>query len=282
MAAILAVRSASFHGRAAARAACLAEAVRAARMLEAHGYREIVLTGILLGSYGRDLPDAPDLGGLIEQVLAATTRLSIRISSVEPQDLRPDWLSLWDDPRLCRHLHLPLQSGCDSTLAEMRRPYDTADYRALVGLARAAIADLALTTDLMVGFPGEDDDRFAATLAFAAEMEFAGMHVFRYSPRAGTVAARLPAQVPDPMKHERAEQLRLQAASQRARFHARYLGSTAPVLWERPREGIWHGTTSNHLDIYTQHQENLHNLVLPSRLARAHADGLWAEVPPLT
>jgi threonylcarbamoyladenosine tRNA methylthiotransferase MtaB len=258
----------------------LGEAVAAAQALESHGYREIVLTGILLGSYGRDLPGAPTLATLLAELLAHTTRLRIRISSIEPQDLNPAWFELWQDARLCRHLHIPLQSGCDEILRSMRRQYDVRSYEALIGLARGSIADLAVTTDLLVGFPGEDDADFEQTLAMLERIEFAGMHVFPYSSRPGTLAARMPNHVSDSAKAARGAKARTLSAQSKARFHQRFVGTTQEVLWEKQEAGVWHGLTSNYLSVYIRTDADLHNTLESRRLARADADRLWADLCP--
>ncbi len=251
------------------------QAVAAAQTLEAHGYREIVLTGVLLGSYGRDLPGEVSLAGLIERLLRATREVRFRISSIELQDLRPEWLDLWTDCRLCRHLHLPLQSGSDPILSAMRRQYDTAGYARLVERARTAIPALAVTTDLLVGFPGEDGIHFGETLGFLKRLDFAGIHVFRFSSRPGTPAARMPNHVPEPEKAARASQARRIGEAGRAAFHRRFLGSTQPVLWERPEGGIWHGLTDNYLRVYARTERNLHNVLVSTTLECVHDQGLW-------
>jgi threonylcarbamoyladenosine tRNA methylthiotransferase MtaB len=256
----------------------LDDAVRAAMALEERGYREVVLTGVLLGSYGRDLRGQPDLATLIRRILQVTTQVRLRISSVEPQDLRPEWLDLWSDDRLCRHLHIPLQSGSDTMLAAMRRKYDAAYFHDLVGLARRRIQDLALTTDILVGFPGEDARAFGETLGFAANLAFAGIHVFRYSARPGTPAARLPDQVPEGDKAARSEQLRALADQGRQAFHGRFAGARHTVLWEHAQHGVWHGLTDNYLHAYTRSERDLHNQMTPVVLGGPHADGLWADL----
>lgn len=264
------------RARGGPRSVPLDEAIDAVRALEHHGYHEVVLTGVLLGSYGRDLPGAPTLASLLERILAETARLRVRVSSIEPQDVRPEWFSLWQDRRLCRHLHLPLQSGSDATLSAMRRQYDRRQYVELAERARAALPDLALTTDILVGFPGEDDARFVDTLALARDLDFAWMHVFRYSARPGTPAARMADQVPDATKAARSEMLRLLAVEGRARFHARFAGTVQDVLWEQEQRGRWHGTTGNYLQVYARDAGDLRNQLTPALLGEPEGDGLWA------
>jgi len=253
------------------------DVVDAALALESHGYREIVLTGILLGSYGRDLPGSPTLAALLAELLGRTSRLRIRISSIEPQDLDPAWFGLWHDPRMCRHLHVPLQSGSDTILQAMRRHYDMQAYEALIVQAREAIADLAVTTDLMAGFPGEDDSCFEETVGVLERIDFAGIHVFRYSARPGTPAARMPDQVADSVKAARSERVRALAADGKARFHRRFVGSTQDVLWEDRENDVWHGLTSNYLSVFTRTRAELRNTLEPCLLAGADDRGLWTE-----
>ncbi len=223
------------------------EAVAAACTLEAQGYREIVLAGILLGSYGQDLPGGPDLGTLLTRILAETRSLRIRISSIEPQDVVPDWFQLWNDPRMCRHLHLPLQSGSATILRSMRRKYTPEEYEDLVVQARRRIPDLALTADVMVGFPGEDTALFEESRAFIQKLQFAGLHVFKYSARRGTPARTYEGQVDEQDKNERSIILRQIAADGERAFHQAHVGAVGQVLWESQQDGVWHGLTDNYL-----------------------------------
>jgi threonylcarbamoyladenosine tRNA methylthiotransferase MtaB len=160
----------------------------------------------------------------------------------------------------------------------MRRHYDLKYYEGLVHAARTAIPDLAVTTDLLVGFPGEDERRFAETTAFVERLDFAGMHVFRYSPRPGTPAARMAEQVPEQLKAARSEHVRAMAESGQAKFHQRFAGTTQNVLWERAVDDVWHGLTDNYLHAFTKTSVQLHNCVLPSKLMHPYRQGLWAEV----
>lgn len=235
--------------------------VAEARELSERGCREIVLTGVQIGAYGRDryatdasrlpAPGVP-LAGLVRRLLAETDVERIRISSIQPQDWPEDFLELFDDPRLCRHLHLPLQSGSDATLRRMARRYRTAEFTRLVERVRAAMPDVAITADMIVGFPGETEDDHRASVEFAAAVGLAGVHVFRYSPRRGTAASRMAAQVPAEVKQRRAEELRAIADSSAESFRKRFLGTTAGVLWEEelpPVDGArqWTGLTGNYL-----------------------------------
>jgi threonylcarbamoyladenosine tRNA methylthiotransferase MtaB len=177
--------------RGAGRSRSLHEVVDEIRYLHASGYQEAVLTGVHLGSYGHDLGNTDGLGHLVQAILADTDISRLRVSSLEPWDLSPDFFDLWQDSRLCRHLHLPLQSGCDATLKRMARRTTQAQFSQLVQAARERIPGVSITTDVIVGFPGETEDEFATSEAFIEQMAFSGLHVFRYNRRPGTAAARM-------------------------------------------------------------------------------------------
>lgn len=198
----------------------------------AGGAREIVLTGVHLGSWGHDLSPRQSLRHLIQAILSETDTPRLRLSSLEPWDLDESFLELWQDRRLCRHLHLPLQSGCAATLRRMARKTTPEAFASLVAAARASIPGVAITTDVIAGFPGEDESEFEESLQFIKEMQFAGGHVFTYSARPGTVAARLPAQVPQPVRKERNARLRQVLAEAARLFREGFLGAELPVLWE--------------------------------------------------
>ena len=233
--------------RGASRSRTVSEIVALARRKAAAGIGEIVLTGVHLGDYHPT--DGADLGTLLAALLAETDIPRIRVSSLEPEYFRTEWLALWANPRLCRHLHLPLQSGSDAVLRRMARRYSVARYREIAAAAHAAIPGLALTTDIIVGFPGETADDAARTLALAAEVGFTKLHVFRYSPRAGTAAARMRPQVPDAAKRERSDALLALSDQLAHTFRARALGQTVEVLWEAPRPWGWEGLTDNYLRV---------------------------------
>jgi len=250
----------------------------------AAGHREIVLTGVHIGAYGRDAHSAVSSGlwALVARILAETDVPRLRLSSIEPWDLPEGAFRLWQDPRLCRHLHLPLQSGCDATLQRMNRHYSTAEFGALVAAARAAIPDLAVTTDVIVGFPGETQADLYASLAFVESIGFARTHVFPYSLRAGTPAAEMPGQVPATIKEERARTMRAAAAAGAQAFSRRFAGRTMDVLWESPHPGpsgiTWSGLTGNYIRVRTTSTRDLANCILPARLIALEAGGLRGEI----
>jgi threonylcarbamoyladenosine tRNA methylthiotransferase MtaB len=242
----------------------------------AQGYREVVLTGVRIGVY-RD--GGSDLAGLVRRILAETDIERLRLSSLQPQELTPELLRLFRDGRLCPHLHLCLQSGSDSVLARMKRRYTTAEYRQAVWLAREAIPDVAITTDVMVGFPGETEAEFEESLSFCREMAFARIHVFSYSRRKGTMAAAMPGQVGDAAKRERSQRLLALAGESAQGFHRRFLGETMPVLFEQQAGGVWSGLTGNYIKVYLKSRADLTNQLLSMRLASLHKDGVWGEAP---
>ncbi len=230
------------------------------------GTQEIVLTGIQLGAWGQDFDPPSSLEWLVRKILAETEVSRLRLSSLEPWNLNEPFFSLWENPRLCRHLHLPLQSGCEATLKRMGRNITPAAYDALVGLARQVSPQIAITTDLIVGFPGETAEEFAENLAFVKEINFAAGHVFHYSVRPGTPAARLPSQVPGPLCKERSAELRKIIHSSSQHYQQSFVGKTLPVLWEsakaQPGYG-WRleGHSDNYLRIITSSERNLWNQI---------------------
>ena len=240
------------------------------------GFQEVILTGTQIGAYGGGLAK------LLERLLNETGVKRLRLSSLEPQDLSPDLLRLWESGRICRHLHLPLQSGCDSVLRRMGRRYTTEEYWQKVNLAREFIPDLAITTDIMVGFPGETEEEFRQSYEFCRQIGFARIHVFPFSERPGTPAARLPNKVPEPVKRQRRDEMLKLAKLSAQEFRRRFLGRKLEVLWEGQKNGLWFGYTDNYLRVFTQSDHDLRNLLLPTRLTReldhGLAEGLVGEV----
>jgi threonylcarbamoyladenosine tRNA methylthiotransferase MtaB len=267
--------------RGASRSRPVASVIDQVQALVGAGHREVVLTGVNLGSYGRDLGLEGGLRDLINALLSDTQLARLRLSSVEPWDIvqAESFFALWEDARLCRHLHLPLQSGCDATLRRMGRPITTREFARLVTAARAAIPDLAVTTDVITGFPGEDETAFRASREFVGAIELAGIHVFSYSPRPGTAAARMPNRLPRAVCDARASVMREVGAELAARFRQSYLGREMRVLWERRgRDGLWRGLTTNYLRVVTDANEELHNRITVARLSVARSGHLAGEV----
>ena len=243
------------------------------------GCREAVLTGTQLGTYGFDLPGI-SLRDLIARILAESSINRLRVSSLQAREITPELLDLWQDSRLCPHFHIPLQSGSDTILQSMRRRYDTVRFAGTVELVRERTPDAGITTDVIVGFPGEGVREFAESYNFAASMGFADMHIFPYSIRPGTSAAHLSGQIDDIKKRERtAEMLELAAASVRE-FRQGALGQTRPVLWEPAKNqhhsGVWNGLTDNYLRVRGNSGKDLGNTISSARLIALAED--WVEV----
>lgn len=257
--------------RGAGRSRSLAEVVDEIRYLHAAGYQEAVLTGVHLGSYGHDLGDEQGLMRLVRAVLNDTDIPRLRLSSLEPWDLSADFFDLWQNPRLCRHLHLPLQSGCDSTLKRMLRRTNQRQFRALVRAARERVPGVSITTDVIVGFPGETDEEFAISEDFIREMAFAGLHVFRYSKRPGTAAARMRGHVSDAVKKQRSTRLRELADEMERQYAAQFAGAVLDVLWEQitgaTEDGFVNvGYTDNYIKVRGVHPRVLTNMITPARM----------------
>ena len=216
------------------------------------GAKEVVLTGVHLGSWGYDLNSS--LKQLIKAILRDTDVPRLRLSSLEPWDLDASFFALWENKRLLPHLHLPLQSGCESTLRRMARKTTPRLFRELISAARETIPNVAITTDIIAGFPGETDAEFAESLAFVHEMDFAGGHVFTYSPRPGTGAAKMKGQVRHEVRKQRNHILQEALEESAKAYRRRFVGQVMSVLWESTSEvGEWgwqmEGLTENYLRV---------------------------------
>ncbi len=251
------------------------------------GSQEIVLTGVHLGSWGHDIDPPLRLNDLVKAILENFQEEGelprLRLSSLEPWDLHEDFFALWQDSRLCPHLHLPLQSGSPATLRRMARKTTPEAFTSLVEAARRHIPGVAITTDVIAGFPGESEAEFAETLAFVQLTGFAGGHVFTYSARGGTAAARMPAQVPVPLRRERNALLRQVFAKSSLSYRQFFVGQTLPVLWEQSEpseQAAWEvsGLTGNYLRVTGRSIDNLWNRITPVRLAQITEDGLQGEL----
>ena len=240
------------------------------------GYQEIVLTGIHLGDYHPSENEGLDLGDLIAALLNETEIPRIRVSSLEPEDFRLQWLELWQNPRMCRHLHLPMQSGSDAILRRMARRYTSTRYATIVTESKRLVPGMAISTDIITGFPGESDEDFEQTYRLAQMLEFAKSHVFRFSPRQGTAAARMKGQIQEPIKKARSERLLALNDQHSQQFRQQFLGETVEVLIEHPRHGIWEGLTDNYLRVELQNPPasiSQHALV-KARLTHLVEDGV--------
>jgi len=229
----------------------------------ADGDKEAVLTGTEIGAYNHQ---GVSLVGLLERILAETDIARLRLSSLQPQEITTELIKLWQDERLCRHFHLSLQSGSDTVLERMGRRYKTADYRRAVELIREAVPDAAITTDVIVGFPGESEAEFQESYDFARQMRFARIHVFPYSPRPGTKAAAMPDKVDDKVKRERSRKMLALGRKAVRDFRQKFFGQTVMVLWEKETCGVWSGLTDNYIRVFTKSDKDLTNKLMPVKL----------------
>lgn len=225
--------------------------IQEARGLARGGAREIVLTGVNLGAYGRDFPGDYNLAGLIRELGEVPSLERVRLSSLEPTDFTLELIeAIVDNPKVCSHLHIPLQSGDNFLLKKMNRYYEVDEYRKLACCLKYLLPGLALTTDIMVGFPGEKEYNFQHTLDFVEEIGFSRLHVFQYSPRPGTPAAGLPGQVPPRQKEIRSQRLRSLGREMARDFSRGFIGHQVGVLLEAERGGGWlEGLTENYLKV---------------------------------
>ncbi len=240
--------------------------------LQRLGYREVVLSGVHLGSYGHDLGDQRGLKRLVERAFTETAVERLRLSSLEPWDLDAEFFEVFRSPRLLPHLHLPLQSGCDKTLRRMARRTSREEFSKLVRDARRAVPDLAISSDIIVGFPGETDGEFEQSIALVEELAFSRLHIFRYSRREGTLAEKMADQVPGPVAQERSRRMHALAADLENRFNSKLVGRTTDVLWETAEDHgdavRWSGLTPNYVRVSatTTPDEDLMNVVTPTEI----------------
>jgi threonylcarbamoyladenosine tRNA methylthiotransferase MtaB len=283
-----------------------AEVIAEVRRLAGAGYREIVLTGVQISAYRlsaaaalpepRHAPGRPlGLTHLVREVLAALPAAAVpsaarapfsdhpphdlaavrlRLTSIAPWELDDEMLALWSDRRLCRHLHLSLQSGADATLRRMRRPYTASRYARVVERARAAVPGVAVTTDVIVGFPGETAAEFEESLATVAALGFAKVHVFPLSPRPGTAAAALPDAVPPAEQRQRMARMMEEAERSERDFRRAHLGRRALVLWERPKAGRGQGLTDNYIRVFSPAAATLRNQLTEVELVALAPGGM--------
>src|SRR5438270_1569705 len=243
-----------------------------AQQAVAEGYGEIVLTGVDLGAFGRDRQQG--FAPFVRRLLDAIAPARLRLSSINANDITPDLTELAGAPRFCRHLHIPLQSGSDRVLKRMGRLYRRRDYLEVVAALRRRSPDVAVTADVIVGFPGETDEDFADTQAVAREAGLTGMHVFRYSPRAGTAAPRLGLPVDDPASRERSRRLQAQAERQRRAFEARFLDRSLEVIWDRRLPHRLRGLSDNYITVYAPARGQTLGALATIRPVASCGDGL--------
>ena len=266
------------YARGPVRSLSLAGAQEEAGRLAAEGYRELVLTGIEISSWGQDLADRPALIDLVEAVCAAAPGCRVRLGSLEPRTITAQFCRRAAAlPNLCPQFHLSLQSGCDTVLRRMNRKYDSARYYESVKLLNSCFDRPGITTDLIVGFPGETEEEFAAALAFAERCAFSAMHIFPYSRRPGTPAAAMPGQIPNAVKQARAHRAAQLADRLQAGYLAQWVGQVLPVLFEEEKAGLWRGYAPNYAEV-TVPGAGLHNQIRPVRVTAARRGRLLGEL----
>lgn len=245
------------------------------KRLKDNGYKEVVLTGIHVASYGKDLENV-DLLDIIKMIHEIEGIERIRLSSIEPTFLTEDFVrEVSILPKFCRHYHISLQSGSDSVLKRMGRKYTTSEYKKIIERVRKYIKDVAITTDIMVGFPGETESEFNETFNFVKDIQFSKMHVFKYSRRAGTKAANYPDQIKNSVKEERSKILIKLSEECESEFYKRFLGSTLNVLFEqkvKELQGYVEGLTDNYIRVAVKSDLNIKNKILPVKLVDLRKD----------
>lgn len=245
---------------------------------ESEGYREVILTGTRIGAYSYFREQKThNLSHLLSLILKETKIERIRLSSLQPQEFSEDLLNMLTNERVCRHLHLPLQSGSNPVLHRMNRKYTIELYSQIVSNARNIIKDMAITTDIIAGFPGESEEEFQESFGFCEKIEFARMHIFPYSPREGTAAATIGNNIPPRVVRERIYQLSDLANKSSMEFKKGLEGRCFPVLWEQEIEsGLWSGLTNNYVRVYTHSNIPLKNRIINSKLITVYKDGMLA------
>ena len=266
------------YTRGPVRSAPLEVAVEQAKELAQAGYLEIVVTGIEIASWGVDLPGKPSPAEMIEGVCHAVPDLRVRLGSLEPRIVTEEFcLRMKKLPNLCPQFHLSMQSGCDSVLARMKRKYDTARYYESVALLKEHFPGCAITTDMIVAFPGETEEEFAESLAFIRRCGFADMHIFPYSRRPGTPADKMPGQHDNATKEARSRAAIAVADEMSLAYRQALIGTLQEVLFEEENGEYFTGHAPNYVKVYAPGQD-LHNKVRPVRLTALYKDGMLGEI----
>ena len=251
------------------------------RELAESGFKELVLTGIHVASYGKDLGDT-SLIEIIEKVHQVDGIERIRMSSVDPNVMTDEFIGrLKKLPKICRHFHLSLQSGCDETLKRMNRKYTTEEYKRVVGKLREVFADVALTTDLIVGFPGETEEEFLKTAEFIEEISFSAMHVFKYSPREGTPASKYKNQVKPQEKDARSKLITSIARKNEEKFKNGFIGQRLKVLYEQPideKDSLYEGLTDNYIRVVSESQSDIKGKIIETILTELKEDSMIGKI----
>ena len=266
------------YTRGPVRSAPLELAVEQAKELERRGYREIIITGIEIASWGADLPGKPPMTDMLSAVCAAVPGMRIRLGSLEPRVITEEFCrTMVQFPNLCPQFHLSLQSGCDTVLQRMKRKYDTARYYESVSLLRQYFPGCAITTDMIVAFPGETEEEFAESLAFIRRCGFADMHIFPYSRRPGTPADKMSGQHDNATKEARSRAAIAVAEEMSLAYRQALVGTTQEVLFEEAEDGFFTGHAPNYVKVYAR-GENLHNEIRTVRITEVFRDGVQGEL----
>lgn len=248
------------------------------------GIKEVVITGIHIASYGKDFAMSKDskltsyrLIDLLEEINEIQGIQRIRLGSIEPLLITVEFVErLKRLEKICHHFHLSLQSGCDETLKRMNRRYTTEQFKEIVRLLRGAYSDVNLTTDIIVGFPGETDEEFNKTYQFLKEIKFYKMHIFKYSPRKGTKAAVMPNQINGDIKEERSKKLIELSDRNEIEYNKSYIGKNVEVLFEEEKDGMYKGHTQNYIMVYCQSKEKLDNKIIDVVCEKAEKEHIIA------
>ncbi len=260
------------------RSAPLELAVEQTQALAAQGYKEIVVTGIEIASWGIDLPGKPQLSQLLEAICQAAPTVRFRLGSLEPRIITPEFCEkIANIPNICPQFHLSMQSGCDTVLARMKRKYDTARYLQSVTLLKAAFPGCAISTDMIVAFPGETEEEFGESLAFIRKCGFADMHIFPYSRRPGTPADKMPGQHDKATKEARSRTAIVVAEDMSRIYREALIGQTLPVLFEEEAGGFYAGHAPNYVKVFVK-GENLHNVVKNVYITGLFFDGVVGNI----
>ena len=271
------------YARGPSRSRSLGAIVAEAQRLVEQGFREIVLTGIHLGAYGQDLRPRSNLAAVIQALHSIENLARIRLGSVDSPEIDDQLIhTMRYHPKACPHLHIPLQAADDQVLRRMRRPYTLQEYRTVIERVREQLPDVAITTDIIVGFPGETAGQFQAALGFVREMGFTRLHVFRYSPRRGTPAATFPEQIPARTKKQRSHQMIQLGQELSLAFHQRHIGRDVEVLWEEPliddKGELWEGHTPTYVKVKAYRTQGEPGDIQMVKIKGADEEGIWGKV----
>jgi len=267
------------YARGPLRSRPLESVIREAEKIVAAGFKEIVLTGIHLGAYGRDMQESTTLVDVVKAVLCIENLVQLRLGSLESIEVSEELLAIMQqDKRLCSHLHLPLQAGDDQMLRQMNRHYTLAQYQKLIHHIQGEIPDIGISTDIIVGFPGETVVMFENALRFVKGMDFSRMHIFPYSRRNGTPAADYADQVPEDEKKRRVHIMQALADKKAIEFQERFLNRQLTVLFEPEQDGFVEGFTSNYIRVYAKGHQGVHGNLHTVMLEKLYRDGMWGTI----